>query len=311
MTKARDLVDKIIEAENDFKKSQFISPVIPGVNIRIRIHGLIHELAVNNREYRGWAILQATDDKTARVVSEPEIDVIKKYLKLFPRLRMMVIGKPDEYVAMPVDIGNKLGITCSNLVYLCDDEPQQFDYIIARYDGLFWYDDIDMGRDPMIAEDMRQALDKNVSTSSLSIKGMSNVDKMVYDFAYQLKAEKQKKIIEERRKKLLQNKEASIHDSVEFSGGAIKRIDEMDDRYHIEWTLDGHEQKSIEVSKKNLRVFSVGVCIEDAGATFDLKSLVSAVKSRKQLMELEDAYTDGYAWHVGDEKAKRREHGLK
>jgi len=311
MTNSEDLLDRIIDAENNFKKSSFISPVIPGASVKVRIHGLVYELNVSDRNYKGWAILKAIDDKTAKVVGEPDIDVVKKYLGLFPAIRMVVIGKPDEYVAMPIDIGNKLGITQSGVIHLCDDEPQQFDYIVARYNGVFWYDDVDTSRDPMIADEMRQALDSNVATPNLKIKGMSNVDKMVYGFAYDLKVEEQKRIEAERRKKLLKNKKAMIHDSVELSGGKVNRIDSVSDYYSIKWELDGEEQNIITVNRKSMRIQSAGVCIENAGENFDLRSLVSAIKTRKKLMELEGEDTSEHNWHVGSEKAKRKEHGLK
>ena len=311
MTSSKDLLNRIIDAENDFKKSQFISPVIPGASVQVRIHGLVYELNVSDKNYKGWAILKATDDKTAKVVGEPDIDVVKKYLGLFPAIRMVVIGKPDEYVAMPVDMNNKLGITQSGVINLCDDEPQQFDYILARYNGVFWYDDIDTNRDPTIAEEMRQALDGSVATSNLKIKGMSNVDKIVYGFAYDLKVKEQERIANERRKKLLSDKKAMIHNSVELSGGKVNRIDSISDYYSIKWELDGEEQNIITVNRKSMRIQSAGVCIENAGENFDLKSLVSAIKTRKKLMELEGEDSSEHNWHVGSEKAKRKELGLK
>src|SRR5688500_9070647 len=133
---ARDLLNKMAEAEESFLQSTFVAPVRKGVRVRVRVAGIVWEFAVEPRDFEGWAVLQAVDHGRARVIDAPKLGQIREYLTLFPLVPLILCERrKDEWWAIPANASDgRLRIEGPVPVTMAQD-VQLFDHVRTRWDG--------------------------------------------------------------------------------------------------------------------------------------------------------------------------------
>lgn len=91
-----DLLDSLESEEHKFLETEFLAPVLPGGQVRVRIVGLVCTLRVSGEFEPGWAILKPQSMDRARVVSRPSLQQVRDYLALFPAVRLLLVSRASR-----------------------------------------------------------------------------------------------------------------------------------------------------------------------------------------------------------------------
>ncbi len=91
--KVNSLFHKVEKAEREFLSSEFIAPVAKHSKVEVRILGLVYEFTLTDLGFEGWAILKPTSSTHAKVIGSPSLLQISKYLRSFPKARMVLCEK--------------------------------------------------------------------------------------------------------------------------------------------------------------------------------------------------------------------------
>jgi hypothetical protein len=261
-----DIFNKLAAAEEKFFNAEFLSPVLRGQPVRVRIAGITVELRVQPRNFEGWGIFRANDQKTARFVREPNMTEKREYLDLYPRFAMIVCQRGERVLAILANKDARMEIK-GQVPILLPEEVQFFDTIEVRFDGAnFWFDGQAMHRSPRIAAAMREALTNEVEPKDLEVNGISKEERLAYMIAHLRDIESKKDREEERIKLALERGGAIYRSYVERAG-----------TYTIEYEVDGARHRST-VDKDTLEVSSAGICLSGQDRRFDLQSLVGVMR---------------------------------
>src|SRR5262245_33283366 len=130
----RDLIDRLAAAEARFRGGEFLAPAVCGGIVFVRVAGIVCRFAVPKR-YRGWGVFRP-DGRCAKVVREASLAERQRYLDLFPRRPMIVIGRDGpDWLGWPVhQADGRFGAPAVIPVRLAED-VQPFDRVEARFDG--------------------------------------------------------------------------------------------------------------------------------------------------------------------------------
>jgi hypothetical protein len=314
-----DLLDKMESAEDAFLETEFLAPLLPGGQVRVRIAGVVCTLRVTGRRQAGWAILKPMSMDRARVVDEPSLRQIRDYLALFPAVRLLLVARAEQgWLALPAHRGDSRfqieGLVRVHLV--TGAEPLQ--RVVARFDGaLFWFQEVDRRRSPAIAAYLREALDAGTRPEDLHRPTLTAEERDAYGLAQRgtealLRDQaRQRQEDDERRDPLeeardaIQDERAQRRDAVRdeqarrqeaihrdqvsrrlaealaHGGAELASYIEQEDAYSVAYTVDGQRHRST-VRKDNLTVLSAGICLEGGDRNFDLQSLVGVLREGRQ-----------------------------
>jgi hypothetical protein len=264
-----DLINRIGKQESALTQRTFVSPVYGNTLVATRVEGLIYTFSIPKKK-EGWYQIQPIDTKRAKIVGDADLSDIEKYLGYLDKIRVILVMKQNGlYMGIP-DKANKFGLSVNDLlpVYLCDDMSQDFDRIIARYDGAnLWYERIDQGNDPSKGDYLRNCMVKVTMPEKIRFSGLTLEEKQ----AYTLRMTFDRKLVEDQKKEALKQ-------DVEFAGGRFIAFNEKSDHYVITYKVDG-QQFTSRVSKDPRRmVVTAGLCLNSNDRKFDLKSLVSVIR---------------------------------
>ena len=177
-----DLLNKMEAAEEAFLKTEFLAPVLPGGQVRVRIAGLVCTLRVVRQAEPGWAILKPLALNRAKVIAKPSLGQIRDYLNLFPTVRLLLVARAGQkWLSLPAHRGNqRFQIDGPAPVYLATGvEP--FQQIITRFDGgHFWFQEVDRRRNPAIAAYLREALAAETPPETLHKPTLSAEERAAY-----------------------------------------------------------------------------------------------------------------------------------
>ena len=149
-----DILNRLEAAEQNFAGTQFLAPILGPGKVRIRIAGIVCQLAITDklpRKFQGWAILQAKSTSEAVFVREAGLAEVAAYLRLFPTVRLILCqAGHNRWLAFPAHLGDsRFQIQGLVPLWLPEEGLQRFDTVLARFDGhLFWYERRDPSRDP-------------------------------------------------------------------------------------------------------------------------------------------------------------------
>jgi hypothetical protein len=278
MADIRKLLNQISAQEAQMHQTQFLAPCVGGGLVRTRISGIIYTFTPKPRNFEGWGIFQAVNDKTAQVVDEPSLPQLAEYLKLMPlfRLRLAHILQGKTWLAYPMnesDVKQRIGMVKPVPVYLVEDSTN-FEPIIARYDGCsWWFDELDRRGDPLIAEQMRREIKKVTATAELRCKGITPEMRTVYDLVTQRTKEFAAKMQHKRDEK-------RIAAALRQGGGELQEFRANKDHWVIQWTTSDGEHHTCAIAKHDLTVISSGICLSGRDRDFDLQSLVGVIEHR-------------------------------
>src|SRR5262249_45246587 len=129
------LVSKLAEAEQKLFDGTFLAPVVDGARVRIRVHGIIYELVVEGK-FEGWALLRMTQPGKARVIEAAPPALVARYLKLFARVRLVLVQRFDaRWFALAASSSDtRLRINGPVPVHLVQG-AKSFDTVYSRFDG--------------------------------------------------------------------------------------------------------------------------------------------------------------------------------
>lgn len=266
------LFNKLANAENEFFSSQLFSPVLKGRPIKVRIAGILYSLQVTKpKNFEGWGVFQPVDYKGARFVREPNMAEKEKYFRIFPGLRLVLCRNENQWFGIPANQGDTRfkisGAVPINLI----SEVQMFDTVRCRFDGQsIWFEQIDPRANPRTAIYLRECVTKLVEPKKIESPGMTQEERDAYQIAYGVALAAD---IEAKRDK----QEERIKDALQRAGANYKSYVERKDTYTIEYTVDGHQHRSV-VKKDTLAIESAGICLAGTDKNFDLQSLVGVIR---------------------------------
>lgn len=276
------LFDKLAAAEDKFFESRFLSPVLRGKPIRVRIEGIVMELKVRPQNFEGWGIFGMYGKKTARFVEEPNMKQKAEYLNLYPRFSLIVCQRNDNGVRGILANRSDTRINVQGQIPVSlPVEIQLFDSVDVRFDGVnFWFENKSTHRSPRVAQSMREALIAETEPNDMNIEGSTFEERLAYAIGYDGEIEAKKDRKEERLQKALER------------GGAVLRgYIERGNTYTVEYEVDGRRLKSV-VDSETLSVTSAGICLTDHrtgrkyDTEFDLQSLVSVIREGQRRGQL-------------------------
>ncbi|MFN2226738.1 MAG: hypothetical protein ACK2UY_10530 [Anaerolineae bacterium] len=292
-----DLLDRMESAEDAFRRTEFLAPVLPGGRVRVRIEGLVCTLRVTGRAEPGWAILEPLSMDRARVVSEPSLRQIRDYLALFPAVRLLLLARARSYwLAVPAHRGDhRIQVEGPVRLHLAAGvEP--FQRVITRFDGsFFWFQEIDRRRSPAIAAYLRDELNAGTPAEELHKPTLTAEEREVYRLAWQavqLAAQQAAEAAREAEEATRQAEEAArlaaeaarrdrvqvrLADALAHAGAELASYIERADAYTVTYSVDGHMHRST-VRKDDLTVVAAGICLSGGDRHFDLQSLVGVLR---------------------------------
>lgn len=269
---------------------EFFSPVLRGQKIRVRIAGVVVELAITQpRNFEGWGVFRPTSFKTARYLRDATMADKEKYLNLFPAVRLILCQRNEnQWYGVPAGQADSRFKITGMIPVRFAEEVQLFDAVKARFDGqTFWFHEIDNRHSPRIGEYLREELLKLTDPDKLDCLGMTAGDRDAYITAYTpaLEADLEAK---------KDHQEERIKQALERAGGVYRSYIERGETYTVEYSVDGHVHRSV-VDKQTLNVQSAGICLSGHDRDFDLQSLVGVVREGHQRRAVVN--TEGRMWN--------------
>ena len=260
-----NLLSKLTTEEQNFLNTRFLSPVIAKQSIQVRINNIILKLYTRPNDYTGWGIFKPLNFKTARFLTKPSRLDIYKYLQLFPTVRFILCHQQGVWYGIQANPDNRFTFKGQVPIYLTE-EVQQFQTIIASFDGSqCWFDSVDMSR-LRVANDLRHSLSKLQKPEDLKISNLSKYELFAYNNTY---------MYELKRREL--SKTDLMKQALERGGARYLSHIERQNTYTVEFNVDGQNHRSV-VNKNTLQVQSAGICLSGGDANFDLQSLVGVIK---------------------------------
>lgn len=263
------LFDKLAAQEQAFYDGEFLSPVLRGHPVRVRISNIVLPIRiVRPRDYQGWGVFRPIDIKTARHVRDANMGEKQKYLDLFPTLRLVIVQRGDEGVfGIPANASSKRFQITGVVPVRLPQEVQLFETVVTRFDGEnCWYDRTDASANLRNAAILRDALTAMTDVEKVTSSGMTLEEKQAYTTAFIRELENRKDRNEER-----------IKDVLARAGAQYRSYVERGDVYTVEYMVEGESHTST-VDKKTLGVQSAGICLSGGDRAFDLQSLVGVIR---------------------------------
>lgn len=283
------LINQLGAQFDQLRTQHFLAPCVPGGKIKVRLSRLVYEFRPQPENFQGWGLFEPIDEQTAQLVDEPTMPMIAKYLAQFSVVRVILAYRlvGQAWLAYPVnesDFKQRGGVP-QPLVVQLNTTGQQFEQIIARYDGSsFWFDEVDRRADPSITRELGQALSREIAPTALRFAMLTPEMRTVY----QLEFERVRKLQAARLAAKLKAQRAITH-STEYRlrealwlGGRaqLQGFQERDKAWLVDWsTKDGSHHTST-IAKRDLTVLSAGICLSGKDNDFDLQSLVKVVEQR-------------------------------
>jgi hypothetical protein len=283
MGDVRKLIGKLAEEEAQLLKTRFLAPCVPGGSIRTRISNLVYTFSAEPRKFEGWGLFKPLDVQRAKLVEEAGLPQIDRYLKLFKTFRLRLVFKMHglTWLAYPVnesDARQRLGKVQPLPVRLISDGGR-FEQVITRCDGAsFWFEETDRREDPLVAEQLRQALSEEILPENLRFKGLTPEMRSAYQLAFQGSAAYRARLLQK-------GDEDRLREALALSGAQLQGYRDREDFWLVEWSTADGERHSSAISKESLTVISAGICLEDRDADFDLQSLVGVIEQQPGWME--------------------------
>ncbi|HEY9714751.1 MAG TPA: hypothetical protein V6C72_14885 [Chroococcales cyanobacterium] len=270
------IVARLAEKEKRFADSAFLAPVIGDGRVRVRIEGVVCRLTVRD-SFRGWAVLKMTGPGEAVVLEEASPALVGKYLRLFPRVRMILLEMFDNrwwaLAASTSDTRLQLsGPVPIDLV----GSAARFQCVHVRFDGnFFWYEGVDRRRDPSIARSLAKSLEEKIAPAELRCRNAVPQEKLAYKMLWMAAyGEIPSRPATDRER---------IAQALQHAGGTLDSFwYRNQEEAAVRMVVDGQEHL-ITVKADDLSIVSAGICLSGQDGSFDLASLVGVLRQSDQL----------------------------
>jgi len=270
--KLTDALNRLAAAEDRFLASEFLSPVIRGGQVNVRIAGVICTLGIQPADFEGCGVFRPASHSHADLVRQAKLDERRRYLELFPLVRLHLADRrEEEWLALPAHRSDSRfqieGLIPVRLV----EEAQLFEVIEARFDGAqFWYAEPDARWDPATGSYLRRELAQLTPPENLQRSGLTVEERAAYALNYWPRYEASEEAQRSREERRLRS-------ALEHAGADLKNYVERRDVYTVTYEVDGQRHVSA-VAKKDLSVQVAGICLSGEDQKFDLQSLVGVIR---------------------------------
>lgn len=269
-----NLLNKMEAAEDSFLKTRFLAPILPNGQVRVRIEGVVCTLQVEGAAKAGWAILKPLAIDRAKVVREPRKSQLRKYLRLFPQVQLLLVarkGSTEDWLAVAAHYGDRRFHFSGPVTLHFVQDADVFQNVIARFDGHhFWFEKVNRRRSPAIAAYLRQALAAESKPDTLHKSTLSKEERYAYRLAYKGRLAAQQN-----------TSEARLSRALDHAGAKLESYIEREDAYTVTYHVDDETHRST-IRKDDLTVMVSGVCLSGLDQDFDLQSLVGVLRERKE-----------------------------
>ena len=272
---ALNLIAALAYDEAALRGREFLAPLVRGGRARLRVRGLLYELAVMGAG-PGWWICRARDERSAELVGEALPWQRGEYMALWPALRLVLLEPlaGGAWLALPfnpADAHQRFGIAGPLALQLVEN-GRPLDRVIGRVDGgTVWYDDADRRADPATAEALRDALAAEREAPGVARLGAG--ERAAY--ALLLARAGEVRLADEAARA-----ERRLRHAIEIGGARLLGYepagDHMPTGWRVTWERDGH--RSVTLVSADLGVVSAGICLSGEDARFDLASVVGVVR---------------------------------
>lgn len=275
---AAEIVARLAAREEAYGRETILAPVLEkNSRIRVRLDGIVYELALEETDFRGWALLQITKPGQAKVIGAAGPDAIKRYLQLLVRVRLVVLEiHQGNWWAIPaMDNDPRLEVKGVVPVHLAE-RVAGFDTIYVRFDGAsFLFEGIDRRHDPARARKLRQLLNENLAPNQVTVPGIVPAERRAYEMLYLLKNPH----LRSGRGTTSSGDEQKdkITSSLAHAGAELDAFwSPGTDLLAVRFILDG--QTHTATFTKDLSLVSAGVCLQGEDHKFDLASLAGVLR---------------------------------
>ena len=271
MADIRKMLSKLTKQEESFLSSSFLSPVIIGKNVKVKISGVVLDFSIKPSTFEGWGVFRPESFSIAQLIRRASLEERSKYLDILPLMRFIVTSREGNNAkGIPLYDNPKIKVFNQVPIFL-SEEIQLFDVVIVRFDGsYFWYECHDNLYDLRKSIYLRDQLKDLKEPQKLEYPGLSLREKEAYSLAYFPALEKD---LESRKDK----NEERIKESLLRAGAFFHSYVERGSTYTVEYSVDGNTHRSV-VDKDSLEVRSAGICLNGTDGSFDLQSLVTVIR---------------------------------
>lgn len=271
-----DLINRMAEAEANFRAGEFLAPVVRGGIVFVRIAGVICQFRVRGAK-PGWGIFRA-NGTFADFLRPATLSERQRYLKLFPRQPMVLVAHDGhDWWAWPAHQGDRRFGPPTLVPLRLVEQAQRFDRVFARFDGVQrWFDTMDEGADASTAAYLRELFNTTTDAEPARPR-LTAEERTAYQAAVALRAEAQRDRNEER-----------LRDALAHAGAEYRGHVEQERTYQIEFTVDGVRHVSV-INKHDFGVQLAGICLNGADQHFDLASLVGVLREAEGVLRIGDA----------------------
>lgn len=267
------IVSEIAKQEKELQGQTFLAPYVGGGKVRLRLDGIVYEMSINSCP-EGFGIMQVLAPGKAAFVKSAPLSMVKAYLALFPRIRLVLVDKFDgTWWALEAGAAQKrIQLNGPVPVMLADSRAASFETANCRFDGgHFWFENIDSRRDASMARHLRKSLADETDPEKLQCKGMVPSEKLAYKMLWLEKMKDKPEVLDDatRITRALQHSGARL-DRFWFQNGSEK---EVSIRFSV-----GNRMHVVQINKDDLSVISAGICLSGRDSDFDLSSLVGVLR---------------------------------
>lgn len=267
------LIHKIAAAEKSVRDSVILAPRPLGGLVRVRVDGLICQLASTPRDFEGWGLFSAEGPKTARLRSQASLAQRQSYLERLPQVRMVLVGpgQGKSWTALPANsevAARRFRLNGPRTLHLVE-RGRAFETVIARYDGAnLWFDRTDRQDDPKMAAALARELRAFTSPENVRVPGLTPEQRQAYQMVHAPEpSQAVARCSEERLRRALQQ-----------GGGTLQSFVDCGDTWTTQWSTPSGELHVSAIAKTDLTVISAGICLDGEDQKFDLATLVGVVE---------------------------------
>lgn len=272
---ALELIERMANEERLLAESTFLAPIVGGARVRVRVQGIVYELKVFDK-FEGWALLRITEPGRAEVIEKAQPAIVGKYLKLFPRIRLILLGQYEScWWALAANTSDtRIQLTGPVPVHLVASAAR-FETISARFDGsVFWFESVDRRRDPAVARKLNEALDNKIAPRQLFCRGMVPQERLAYKMLF---------IEQNKEEATAPDDRTRISTALNHAGAQLDRFWlQNSDQAVVRFVLDG-QTHNVVVRPHDMSVVSAGICLSGRDRDFDLTSLVGVFREYAEI----------------------------
>jgi hypothetical protein len=263
---------RLARAEARFLAAEFLAPVVCGRGVSVSIANVRCTLHATPADFRGWGVFRPISHASAWLVRDASADERRRYLELFPEVRVILLARVGAGVTAIVANDSDCRFDIAEpIVVQFADECDIFDTVVARFDGSqFWFDEVDARADPSAADYLRRELMKMTDPARIARRELTAAHRAAYAIHYDRRMNNIR--LDQRRRD-----ESRLKSSLAQAGASLRDFADAGDSYRVAYVVDGARHVSV-VRKNDLTVLSAGICLSGEDRAFDLNSLVGVLR---------------------------------